>query len=624
MDMHADPFNQAPRDEKHILRNRINTARMDGKLNIAALGLKEIPEAVMKMFDPAAMEEAKVSWPETVDLTRFNAADNEIAEIDDSIFPDKSAEHYANDDEDSVGNQFGGLENLDLHGNKLQALPLGLRRLERLTVLNLSHNKLENGALDVVAQIPSLRDLRLGHNALSGSLPSSICDLQSLENLDLQSNRLLALPEAIRELTLLRVLNVSGNQLTALPMEALQDLRLTELDASSNALIGPLFPPGTNSAHTTLQTLKISNNSLAALTFAECLDLPALRNLDISNNHLTAFPSVAGWTELITLMAGENKITDLPDGLTGLKKLRNVNFASNSIRLLDPEIGRMESLEGLVLAGNPLRDKKFLTMSAGDIKRDLRARLDPADAEEGDEGPSEGVDSAGGAAAPSTTTSATPSGWTLRPNHTLDLSGRNLTDAVNDTLGAFLQAHEVKNLNLSSNKLSSIPPALWLGQDLRTLDLSGNALGSDYLSDELELPNLQELKMSACSLTTLEPLLTSLVAPKLQTLNLTANRLTGPVPALRTAYPALTTFLAGDNKFTAVSASSLRGLQTVNLQSNALEALPAEIGLLWAEGLRSLEVGMNAFRVPNFRVLDKGTEATLRWLRGRIEGYEGE
>jgi len=80
---------------------------------------------------------------------------------------------------------------------------------------------------------------------------------------------------------------------------------------------------------------------------------------------------------------------------------------------------------------------------------------------------------------------------------------------------------------------------------------------------------------------------------------------------------------AGDNKFGSVTAEALRGLHAVNLASNDIEALPAEIGMLWEEGLRNLEVGGNLFRVPGYRVLEKGTESTLRWLREKLPAGEG-
>ena len=604
-----------PEDEKHVLRNRINTARMDGRLNIAAMNLKQVPSEVMKMYDAAAMEDSHVSWAEVVDLTRLNAADNFIEELGEDVFPDVSTEDLAMDDE-AQGNQFGGLELLDLHGNQLRSIPIGLRRLERLTTLTLSHNKLENDALDVISQISTLRDLRLGHNALSGNLPSTLCSLPKLESLDVQANRLLALPQALLELVSLKVLNVSGNQLTTLPMDAIGGLPLRELDASGNALIGSLFPPAGCAAHPTLQTLKVANNSLAALTFSDAVDLPQLGVLDVTNNHITGLPNVRSWPELVTLMAGDNKIKEFPEGFAKLMRLRNVNFSSNELRFVDPEIARMDALESLVLTANPLRDKKFLTMSAADIKRDLRARLEPVGNDEEPGNEQENFQDARDSFSPSF--SSPRSLWTMEANGRLDLSGKALGDDINDGLGAFLQGNDVKQLLLSSNKLTTVPPALWLGQELRVLDLSSSTLCRDFLSDDLELPSLQELHMRSCNLSTLDSMSAHLQAPKLQKLDIGINRLSGSLPKLRQTYPALTTLIANDNRFVTVTPEALRGLQMVNLSSNDIDKLPAEVGLLWDEGLRNLDVSRNAFRVPNHRLLDKGTEAVMRYLRDRI------
>jgi hypothetical protein len=130
-----DPFNQktSQTGAKGLLRKRIDSARSDGRLNIAALGFREIPEEVMNMYNLESMDG---SWAEAVDLTRFVAADNELELIGDDVFPDIDPREAA-EDEDVKGNQFGGLETLDLHGNVLIALPIGLRRLELLTSLNL-------------------------------------------------------------------------------------------------------------------------------------------------------------------------------------------------------------------------------------------------------------------------------------------------------------------------------------------------------------------------------------------------------------------------------------------------------------------------------------------------------
>ncbi len=100
------------------------------------MGLREIPADVMNMYELESIGRQDGTWAESVDLTRFVAADNELEMIQDAIFPDKEPQDMAND-EDGRGNIFGGLETLDLHGNMLISVPMGLRRLHLLTSLNL-------------------------------------------------------------------------------------------------------------------------------------------------------------------------------------------------------------------------------------------------------------------------------------------------------------------------------------------------------------------------------------------------------------------------------------------------------------------------------------------------------
>lgn len=133
-----DPFN-LQRDAgstSKVLQSRVATARTSGRLNIAAMGLKEIPPEVLNMYNLETIGNGGGSWAECVDLTRFVAADNELEMIDESLFPDVNTEDLAMDDDAPVC-IFGGLETLDLHGNMLISLPPGLRRLTLLTSLNL-------------------------------------------------------------------------------------------------------------------------------------------------------------------------------------------------------------------------------------------------------------------------------------------------------------------------------------------------------------------------------------------------------------------------------------------------------------------------------------------------------
>lgn len=134
-----DPFNQNrdPTGNKGLLRKRVDAGRTTGRLNIAAMGFKEIPEEVLNMYNLDSILGEGSAWAESVDLTRFVAADNEIQAIGDDVFPDIDSQRALDDDDEAKGNQFGGLETLDLHGNLLKSVPLGFRRLELLTSLNL-------------------------------------------------------------------------------------------------------------------------------------------------------------------------------------------------------------------------------------------------------------------------------------------------------------------------------------------------------------------------------------------------------------------------------------------------------------------------------------------------------
>ncbi|KAF1987043.1 L domain-like protein [Aulographum hederae CBS 113979] len=374
-DLEKDPFNQVK--QPGVIRRRVDAARSDGKLNISALNLKEVPEEVMSMYNYDANAASSVTWSEVVDLVRFNAAENELETIPDELFPNIDPRSLSIND-DSKACEIGGIESLDLHGNLLRSIPIGLRHLERLTVLNLSRNKIDNAGFDVITKITCLKELRLAENALTGELPSSVGLLQNLEILELQGNALQSLPEAMKSLVSLRVLNISHNQITMLPMESLASLPLVELRAIKNGLAGALFPSSV-AGMKYLQRLDVSINDITKIKESGDLDMPALLSLNVSANRLTALPRLSGFRSLTTIIADENHISVLPIGFTSLQSLKTVNLNSNDIKRLDERMALMDSLENLSIAGNPLTAKKYLTMTTEDIKNDLKARLVDSD-----------------------------------------------------------------------------------------------------------------------------------------------------------------------------------------------------------------------------------------------------
>lgn len=458
---------------------------------------------------------------------------------------------------------------------------------------------------DIVSEITSLRELRLAENDLHGNLSSAVSKLSSLEVLDLQGNKLTSLPEEVQHLTSMRSLNVSSNELSSIPM-ALFETSLIELIANKNRFEGAFFSIA-SAPH--LQELNISNNSLRSLCEGDTIDLPALKSLNVSTNRITTFPSVETWTGLQTFIVAENKLPAFPEGFTTLPQLRTADFTANDITHIDGKIALM-SLDHLTLAANPLRERKFLTMSFEDIKRDLSARLTRADP--GVDEDQETTDPISGDAA------AEPQGWQVTPSGTLDLSSRfPALDSVDESALSTV-ADSIRHFNLSSNAFALIPPILSSIPFLTVLDLSKNRLAT-VLTIPLILPRLKDMRLSSNAISSLDPITTHLTAPALSSLDVSNNRLSSSLPALHTSFPALTSLLAADNQISDVSAASLDGLTIVNLSNNSIERLDPRIGLL---PLKGLNVEGNVFRVPSYHVLQRGTEAVLAWLRDRIPAGE--
>jgi len=594
------------------LGTRIAKARSDGRLHIAAMGLKEMPTQVLNMYNSDAHDTTDGAWYESVDLVKVIAADNEIEHLDDRFFPDPSV--YI---ENSEGNIFGGLETLDLHGNLLPSLPRGLSSLTRLITLNVSKNRLSDESLNVLGKVHSLRELRVADNNLKEGL-DSLCKMPALEILDLSNNAFTDLPSDINELRALHTLLVSRNEIRTVPLSVFECMSLRELNMSQNRLSGAFFPHNL-SGLVTIKSLDVSCNALATITDRNDFAMPSLQTFNISENRIIHLPDLSNWEELITLTAGGNRITAIPDGLTSLTKLRNVDLTRNDIKKFDERLGVMDSLTALRIANNPLRERKFLTMATDDLKRELRSRLLPADSLPGGEHFDSGP-------VTNSNTRSSAELWPVQPGGILDRSSTNLQTINPSDLEPILETTDIKTMLLHHNHLSSIPRAIAiLSVNLTTLDLSHNKFSPTYLTETepLSLPQLKSLDLTANTLKTLDPLINYLSSPSLTDLTLNRNRLT-TLPPLHSTFPALTTVLAADNLISDLPVEAVRGLQVLDASGNDIAHLEPKLGLLGKAGLRTLVVTGNRFRVPRREMVEKGTEAVLRWLRGRITDGEGE
>lgn len=239
---------------------------------------------------------------------------------------------------------------LNLEGNKLESLPEWLEEFSKLRVVVLRDNRFSIVPRFVGAIESSLRldvsgnrvsslsadallpieVLILSDNPLSAAsgelvLPRGLralkldsCDLERIDHLldgsgllelDVRNNRLASLGASFNRFENLERLRLDGNRLTDLPSDFGSLSSLTHLGLSGNLL--EVLP--------------------------ECVaDLRKLRNLDISRNRIVAGPDLADMDSLTSLLASENRISDMSPFLT--PDLSTLNLSSNLIHSL-PEVG---------------------------------------------------------------------------------------------------------------------------------------------------------------------------------------------------------------------------------------------------------------------------------------------
>lgn len=478
-----------------------------------------------------------------------------------------------------------------------------------------SNNKLDLDALEIIFQISSLVDLKLAKNGLEGELPSSVSKLENLEILELQENKLESLPASLGGIPRLHVLNVGSNRLSELPFQALKGCQLHELTASNNMLKGTLFSSDVERLDS-LHLLDIRNNHISIFSEGAIL-LPTLQQLFATNNEISSFPPVEGWEELLVFTVDHNRLEALPEGIVDLHRLRTLDFSANNIKSLDPHLGVMGGLEILKFDGNPFRERNLLNMGIVDLKRTLKARLTPpeitiAEAEDDDE-------SADTSRADETTDGeemmSQKKGLEVGRGGVLELSSKDYESIPMTLLETVVGSPS--SVVLLHNRLTAIPTSVeTFCSSLTTLNIGHNKLSGDsYLPTKISLRFLTTLILQANGITSLRPLLDNLDAPKLETLDVSANRLVS-ISGIRPTFPNLIALYARDNQVEEIPVDAVDGMKVLDLSSNSIGHLPPRLGTV--NSLRELRVGGNLFRVPRWQVLEKGTEGVMEWLRDRL------
>jgi hypothetical protein len=251
---------------------------------------------------------------------------------------------------------------LDPAGYSGQLTPL-ISLLTSLTILDLVDNNFYGPIPSSISSLINLQTLTLSSNSFSGAVPNSITNLKSLESLDFSHNYLSGyLPKTMNSMSSLRRLDLSYNKLTG-PLPKLP-YNLLELALKANSLSGSLSKSSFDRL-TGLEVVELSENSFTGTLEPWFFLLPALQQVDLSNNSLTRVeiskPSNAN-SDLVAVDLGFNKI----EGNAPL------HFASLSLRYnrlrgtIPLEYSRKKSLRRLFLDGNFLIGKPPQAFFAAD------------------------------------------------------------------------------------------------------------------------------------------------------------------------------------------------------------------------------------------------------------------
>eukprot|EP01018_Ginkgo_biloba_P031124 Gb_30406 [translate_table: standard] len=419
--------------------------------------------------------------------------------------------------------EIGGLQNLlnlSLAGNKLTGIiPDSISGMSSVQYLDFSRNSLSGRVPSTLTNLQHLVFLNLSSNRLSGEIPAGLEKLQDLKNLDLHRNKLAGpIDQALIFLACVQYIDFSDNMLSGpLPWKMPIISSLTEslqyLNLSNNQLTGPLVSGNTIPVFESLKVLDVSSNlltgELPAFRFVYALEI-----LRLSNNRFSGFIPFELLAQdssvLIELDLSWNNLSG-PLGTIMSTTLKILNVSSNSLSGTLPI--SMGSCAVVDLSNNKFSGNLSVLQTWGNAME------------------------------------------------VLDLSCNQFTGALPNDTSQFLR---LKYLNLSHNNLKGpLPSILGTYPKLNVVDLSFNQLNGS--------------------------LLTSLFASStLAHLHLSNNRFTGIIP-LQDIVPVIPASLSVPSPLTQYSR-----LESLNLSSNKLNgSVPREMGLIGS--LRALDLSKNNF-----------------------------
>ncbi|KAI3851748.1 hypothetical protein MKX03_018121 [Papaver bracteatum] len=452
------------------------------------------------------------------------------------------------------------LEGLGLTGElKFQTL-IGLKML---TNLSLAGNSFSGRLVPGLGSMSTLEHLDLSGNGFYGPIPGRINELWGLLYLDLSKNRFDGgFPTEMNNLQQLKVFDVHSNNLWGDVGDLFKQLRNVErVDLSQNLFYGGLSG-NISTLSNTVRYVNLSHNRLNGEFFSsDSIQLfKNLEVLDLGDNQIFGqLPSFGSIPTLQVLKVGNNKLHGPvpPELFATMIPLRELDLSVNGFSGSIPSINS-STLQSLNLSSNSLSGSLPSTLGSltmVDLSRN--AFVGDISVMQNWGSTLEFIDLSSNAISGSLPNSTLQFGSLV----SLRISNNTLTGGVPPTLG---NSQKLAVIDLSSNQLTgSIPGSLFTSMPLMNLNLSGNQLtGSipfqgSHTSELLVLPS----------------------SPALESLDLSKNSLSGPLPS---------------------DIGNLGRLKLLNVANNKLSGqIPSELGKI--DGLEYLDLSGNNFngKIPS-------------------------
>ncbi|XP_022800266.1 protein phosphatase 1 regulatory subunit SDS22 homolog isoform X2 [Stylophora pistillata] len=221
----------------------------------------------------------------------------------------------------------GRVFEINLNRQSLEQVP-SLKEFPKLKILDLGCNKIKHVMPGDLEKNCDLRELKLYANEITEI--SGLDSCKELNNLLLQHNKIKSIDKGLQHVRKLKVLRLDSNCLSKI------DFR--EFGCCSQITI-----------------LDISCNNITDISAINAL--PALEELDVSNNKIGKIPDLGRCKKIQDLDASKNQISDL-SGMRSLSSLTVLRVDNNEIVSLD-SLGKLRALQELYLSNNRITEVKL-------------------------------------------------------------------------------------------------------------------------------------------------------------------------------------------------------------------------------------------------------------------------